>query len=129
MRLLVDTQALLWFTRDDKALSPKARHALMKQADEVWVSCAALWEIAIKSSLGKLQLPKPCGDYIRQDVLGNAFTLLEISVNHLERVHSLPFIHRDPFDRLMVAQAMEENLVLVTNDPQIRSYRTLKTLW
>ena len=107
MTLLLDTHSFLWFCQDDPALSPAAKTLLEDPANRKLVSC---WEIAIKAGLGKLQLGEPSASYLPAALGRTGFELLPISVEHATGVEGLPLHHRDPFDRLLVAQAVAEGL-------------------
>ena len=113
MRLLLDTHALLWSMSGDSRLGPKARALVSDPANEVLVSIASLWEIVIKASLGKLQ-----GDIGEIDgaIDTQGFTRLAISLTHLQTLALLPMHHRDPFDRMLIAQAQAEQLTFITDD-------------
>lgn len=100
----------------------KARSVVEATGDQKFFSVASLWEIAIKVSLGRLELAAPHGPFVRQVLVSLGMELLAISAEHVERVASLPFHHRDPFDRLLVAQAMHEGIALITQDPQFSKY-------
>ena len=115
-RLLLDTHALLWWLADDARLGRSARRAIAD--NETFASAVSGWEIAIKRALGKLQAP---GD-LEGHVEAEGFKPLPITFRHTERLDALPRLHDDPFDRLLVAQARTEGLVLVTNDARIRRY-------
>lgn len=117
-RLLVDTHVLLWWLTDDAALSPTAREVLADPAKEPLVSAATLWEIAIKRSLGKLTAP----DDLPDRIVDEGFSWLAISPMHAWQVRDLPGHHRDPFDRLLVAQALTERLPVVTADARFSDY-------
>lgn len=117
-RLLVDTHVLLWWLTDSAALSPTARELLADPANEPLVSTASVWEIAIKRSLGKLAAPEDLPDRIADE----GFSWLAISAPHAWEVRALPAHHRDPFDRLLVAQALTERLPLITADPSFDAY-------
>ncbi|MDX9999786.1 MAG: type II toxin-antitoxin system VapC family toxin [Polyangia bacterium] len=122
MRLLVDTCTFLWLAADDAALSPAARAACIDPANEVFLSAVSAWEIAIKHHLGRLPLPVPPPLYVtsRRQWLGlEPLDLDEVAAAH---THLLPDLHRDPFDRALVAQAILNGLTLVTPDPLIRAY-------
>jgi PIN domain nuclease of toxin-antitoxin system len=121
MNLLLDTQALLWFVLDDSRLSATARESIVA-AEMVLVSPASLWEIAIKISLGKYALPIPFAAFWEQQLLINDFTLLPISVAHTARVADLPYHHRDPFDRLLIAQSLVEKIPVVSSDALFTDY-------
>jgi PIN domain nuclease of toxin-antitoxin system len=118
LRLLVDTHVFLWWRGDDPQLGEVERQAIRDGQNDVFLSAASIWEIAIKHSLGRLQIPEPASAAgVR---LG--FEPLPISFAHAEAAALLPPLHRDPFDRMLVAQARAEGLTLVTRDPAIRAY-------
>jgi PIN domain nuclease of toxin-antitoxin system len=117
-RLLVDTHALLWWLTDDAALSATAREAIADPANEPLVSAATMWEIAIKRSLGKLTTPEDLPDRIVEE----GFSWLPISPGHAWRVRELAPHHRDPFDRLLVAQSLAERLPIITADARLHDY-------
>jgi len=118
MRCLVDTHALLWALGEPSALSSTAREALADPANVVVVSSASLWECAIKASIGKLDLPEDFFGSIPE--LG--YEVLPIRISHLNVYRTLPMHHRDPFDRMLVAQAKAEALTLISRDPEIAKY-------
>ena len=118
MQILLDTHAFLWWTSDDPALGDEARVAITEPDNVVFVSAATTWEIAIKRALGRLDAP---GD-IASWVPANGFVELAIDIGHSIRSAALPFHHRDPFDRLLIAQAQVEELKLATSDPEIVKY-------
>jgi len=122
LRLLLDTHVLLWWVDGGGELSAPQRRAIGRAGNQVWVSVASAWEMAIKASLGKLQLASPVGDYIARHLPANRFQLLNITLDHAARVEALPFHHRDPFDRLLIAQAKQENLTVVSKDPVFPRY-------
>ncbi len=124
MNLLLDTHALLWWLDDNPTLSIEAREAIADGRNIVFVSAVVIWEIRIKQALGKLQLPAN----FREVLNSQAFDELPLTVDHAHRLAELPPLHRDPFDRMLVAQAMAERLTVVTRDPDIPRYRvrTLK---
>lgn len=118
MNLLLDTHAVLWWFADDPALSSEARRVIGDAANNVCVSPVTPWEIAIKSSAGKLKAP----DNLLEAIKVNRFRELPISLVHAERAGNLPPWHRDPFDRMLIAQALSEGLTLVTRDPIFEQY-------
>ena len=118
MRFLVDTHALLWALCEPSALSPAARDAIADPSNLIVVSSVSLWECAIKAPLGKLRLP---GSFF-EALAPAGFELLPIALQHLEAYLELPMHHRDPFDRMLVAQAVHEQLILITRDRAIRKY-------
>jgi PIN domain nuclease of toxin-antitoxin system len=118
LRLLLDSHALLWALWRPDALSPPARRALERADNERVASVASLWELELKASAGKLHLP----DDLTVAFAGMATSLLSIEVPHLRRLRTLPFHHRDPFDRMLIAQALEEDLTIVTRDRSFKAY-------
>ncbi len=122
MSLLLDTQALLWFVLDDDRLSNKARESIESTDGLVFVSPANFWEIAIKISLGKYALPAPFAAFWDDQMLINDLVLLPISISHTARIAELPFHHRDPFDRLIIAQSLVEDIPVVSSDEVIDRY-------
>jgi PIN domain nuclease of toxin-antitoxin system len=122
MRLLLDTHALQWFCEGSSELSPAARSAMEDGRNECYVSHATAWEIAVKTGLGKLELRVLYGELFPSAVLANGFSMLTPDVRHYGNLIQLPQHHRDPFDRLLIAQAMSENLTIVTCDPHFPAY-------
>lgn len=122
MRLLLDTQAFLWWVFADDRLSPAAQALMADDASECWVSLASAWEMAIKSSLGKLQVTEPVADFFAVECRNNHFRVLEISLAHIGVVERLPFHHRDPFDRLLIAQAQQEKFTMISSDAAFDVY-------
>lgn len=122
MNLLLDTQALLWFVLNDSRLSRKAQESIADIDSVVFVSPASLWEIAIKISLGKYALPASFSEFWDEQLRTNNFTLLPIAVSHAARVADLPFHHRDPFDRLIIAQSLVEQIPVASSDKLFDSY-------
>lgn len=118
MQLLLDTHAFLWWTGDDAALGPVARAAIADGDNIIFVSAASVWEIATKRANGKLEAPGDIADWVSRD----GFTELAIDSRHAVRSAELPLHHRDPFDRLLIAQAQLEDLTLVTNDSEVLEY-------
>ena len=118
MRLLLDTRVLLWWLADDPSLGEEARAGISDASSAVFVSAATVWEISIKQALGKLEAPS---DLLRQIEL-NRFEPLSIKVSHAYTAGGLPPHHDDPFDRMLVAQAMMEGLTLLTRDPRMSRY-------
>lgn len=121
-RLLLDTHAFLWWVADAPELTPAARHAIADMNNECYLSLASCWELSIKSSLGKLRLTSPVERFVSEQITANGFTLLNIELRHAAKVEKLPFHHRDPFDRLLIAQAISEKLVIVSADRVFRDY-------
>lgn len=122
MNLLLDTHTLLWFLTNDSNLSTRARQAIEDVRNVTHVSAASLWEVAIKGALRKLKLPAPYADIFPRQLETNGFGLLPIAPRHCVTLLTLPFHHRDPFDRLLLAQAKAEGMTLVTDDGQFGPY-------
>jgi PIN domain nuclease of toxin-antitoxin system len=118
LRLLVDTHAFLWWCGNDPRLGVSERRAIADGANEVYLSAASIWEIVIKQALGRLRVPEPAS----AAALRLGFQPLAITFEHAEVTATLPPLHRDPVDRMLIAQARTEGLTLVTQDPSIRSY-------
>ncbi len=122
MRLLLDSHTFLWFIRGDPRLSGYAREIIESAENQRLMSTASLWEISIKASLGKLQLNMPITDLVSEHVTGNAMSLLTITPEHLEVMTTLPFHHRDPFDRLIIAQGLAEGIPILGKDRTFDAY-------
>ena len=127
MKLLLDTHAFLWFIEDNPRLSVQAK-ALLESDVELLISTASLWEIAIKTSIGKLTLAQPFEVFIPKQLEMNLITILPVELAHLAIVSALPFYHRDPFDRLLIAQARAEQLPLVSVDAAFDAY-AINRIW
>jgi len=128
VRLLLNTHVFLWWAEDAAALSRKARAAISDPANQCLLSVASCWEMAIKISLGKLRLPAPLEQFVPEQLSANGFEQQPINFRHVARVAKLPFHHRDPFDRLLIAQAIEEELALVSRDPVFKMY-DIRRVW
>jgi PIN domain nuclease of toxin-antitoxin system len=126
MRVLIDTQVLLWGLQDERKLSRRVQ-TLLPVAD-VWISVASLWEIITKVQIGKLALPAPVGDYLSAKLKANGILILPITFDHVKRVEGLPLHHRDPFDRILIAQSLEEKLPIITSDPLFARY-LVEVIW
>lgn len=122
MRLLLDTHAFLWFITADRKLSPLAEQAIRQGGNAPVLSIASVWEIAIKLNLGRLPIPQPLNVFIPQQMRANRIGLLPIELNHTFETVRLPLHHRDPFDRILVAQAVCENLPIVSADHAFDAY-------
>jgi PIN domain nuclease of toxin-antitoxin system len=118
MNLLLDTHTLIWALADDPELSIAAREAIVDGANFVFVSAVSVWEISIKKALGKLDAP----DTLLEEIERHRFTPLDIALEHADGAGKLPPIHMDPFDRMLIAQAQSEQLMLVTRDADIQKY-------
>ena len=123
MNILLDTHALIWFLDDDKRLSRTAKEAIFCHENIIFISIASLWEIGIKLSTGKLNSNVGL-DGFADAIEKNGFILLAISPEHIKAVTELPFVHRDPFDRILIAQANVEKMTIMTVDENIHAYGT-----
>ena len=128
MRLLLDTHAFLWFVTDNPSLSASARSVVGGRGNEVSVSPASYWEIAIKVSLGEYPMAVPFAQFFDVGIAGNDFAVLPIGVRRAHVLASLPLRHRDPFDRMVIAQATSEPIPVVSVDAASDSYG-VKRLW
>ena len=126
MKVLLDTHTLLWALTDESKLSERVRK-LLPQAD-TWFSVASLWEILIKARIGKMPLPQPTGPFVMSKLQLNGVRLLNVTQDHVLRVESLPDHHRDPFDRMLIAQSLEESLPVVTADRVFARY-PVELIW
>jgi PIN domain nuclease of toxin-antitoxin system len=122
MNLLLDTQTLLWWKEANRRLGPRARRAIESGATTVRVSAVSAWEIAIKSGTGRLKLTEPLEAWMPDRLERDGFLMLSVTVAHAVAVASLPDHHHDPFDRLLIAQAREEDLTIVTSDTVFDDY-------
>jgi PIN domain nuclease of toxin-antitoxin system len=128
MRLLLDTHTFLWFIEGNLNLSNAARDLIEDPGNQRFLSIASLWEISIKVSLGKLELKMTITELVKREAYGNAIELLEVQPEHLDELMKLPFYHKDPFDRLMIAQSLAECIPMVTKDSAFESY-PVTLLW
>jgi PIN domain nuclease of toxin-antitoxin system len=128
MKYLLDTHAFLWFVMDDKRLSTEARFLIKDSKNEIFFSAATAWEMAIKVRLNRLKIKGNLESFIMEQLSANNIVPLSITVSHSLYTERLPQIHKDPFDRLIIAQSIVENLQLITKDQDIRKYN-LKVVW
>jgi PIN domain nuclease of toxin-antitoxin system len=127
-KLLLDTHTFLWWVQDAPDLSNRARKAISNAKTTVYLSAASAWEMAIKASLGKLQLNQTVEQFVSRQLSLNGFKLLDLSFRHIVRVESLPTHHGDPFDRLLIVQAQLDGLTLVSKDAAFNQY-DVDRLW
>ena len=128
MRLLLDTHAFLWWNAADPRLSRKASALLADPKNTLLLSVVSAWELVVKTQAGKLRLPEPPGVYVPTRLAHYGIGALPVTLTHALAAEALPLHHRDPFDRLLVAQAASEGLPILTIDPQMRKY-AVKVLW
>jgi len=121
MKALLDTHTFLWAISEQEKLSERARE-IYTGSHDLLLSVASLWEALIKVKAGKLPLPRPTGPYLIRELRKNRIEVLPIKLDHVLRTETLPVHHRDPFDRILIAQSLEENLPLVTSDPLFKRY-------
>jgi len=128
VRVLIDTHAFLWWVLDDPRLSRGSRRVVAARASEILFSAASGYEIAVKAASGRLTLPEAAVTYVPSRLAENGFESLPVQLAHAVRAGSLPPVHRDPWDRLLVAQAQVEGLPIITADPVIARY-DVETIW
>ena len=128
MRLMLDTHSFIWFFAGDAKLSNTVRDLIEDESNEKLLSTASVWEMAIKQSRGKLTLNLALKDYIEQKLVFNDFKLLAIDLEHLNVITTLPFHHNDPFDRLIIAQAMVEQIPVLSRDAVFDAY-PINRIW
>jgi PIN domain nuclease of toxin-antitoxin system len=126
-RILLDTNAFLYFINNDSALTETAKNTIESETD-LSISIASSWEIAIKFSIGKLTLPDSFENFIPAQLLKNDIEILPVNLRHLNKVSILPFHHKDPFDRVIIAQSAVENLAIVSSDAAFDSYG-IERIW
>ena len=128
MNALLDTHTFLWWNLDDPQLSPAARQFIQDGRNQVYLSAASTWEIAIKTAKGRLSLPENPERYVANRMAHYHFLPLPIQLSHALEVYSLPDIHSDPFDRLLIAQSLLEDLPIITSDVEISRY-PVSVIW
>jgi len=128
MRALLDTHAFLWWITNDPRLSTKVREIISHGENEIFLSVASGWEMAIKAGLGRLHLPPNLKHFILEQMALNAIESLPVQMSHALHVYKLPTHHRDPFDRMLIAQAQVERMPIITVDPRVAQY-DVEILW
>ena len=128
MRYLLDTHALIWIVTEDQKLSKKAKRIYLDNSNEIYLSAASVWKMAIKISLKKLILEDKLSSFVDKHILGNNIGILNITADHALPLESLRYHHKDPFDRLIVAQCIQERLQLISKDPIFDSYE-IRRVW
>jgi len=129
VKLLLDTQCWLWWFAQPERLSEEAIAHIADETNELWFSVASIWEIGIKVANGKLPLPEPIDSYISSRMVLLDVQYLEITAPHALRAAALPLHHRDPFDRMLIAQAQIEDMTLVSADSMFKQYSDISLLW
>ena len=128
MKLLLDTCTFLWLISDARALSPRARDLFRDPANDVFLSSVTAWEIAVKYALGRLPLPAPPERFVPEQRQHHDIAPLALDEESVLQAHRLPSLHRDPFDRMLVCQAIVHGLTILTPDPLVASY-PVRTMW
>ncbi len=128
MNLLLDTHVFIWAVSDSSRLSDKARDLIRDPQHLKWLSLVSAWEMQIKFQIGKLTLEKPLADLIEDQREENDLQILPITLQHILALNNLPMHHRDPFDRLLIGQAIEQNLVLISHDEGFEDY-DVQIMW
>lgn len=126
--LLLDTHTFLWFLNGDIQLSEKSRLIIEDTKNLKFISIASIWEISIKLSLGKLHLDFKLGE-LKNEILKNNFEILPLDFEHIIHLSTLPNFHKDPFDRIIISQAIVENLEIISKDSNFKSYKEVKVIW
>ncbi|MEW5762516.1 MAG: type II toxin-antitoxin system VapC family toxin [Bacillota bacterium] len=128
MRVLLDTHVFLWWITDDERLSPRAREVMVEGRNTLVLSAASGWEMAVKAQLGRLSVAGDFASFLSEQLALNGIDTLPVTMAHALHVFELPAHHRDPFDRLLVAQALLEGMPIVTADPEIARY-PVEVIW
>lgn len=122
MKLLLDTHAFLWYITNDPKLPAHAVDAIRDKSNEVYLSVVSVWEALVKYQIGKLALPAPADEYLESRRLAHGIATLDLGVPAVSRLLGMPALHRDPFDRMLICQALHHELTIVTNDQHFREY-------
>jgi PIN domain nuclease of toxin-antitoxin system len=128
MSYLLDTHTFLWFIEGSSNLSKKARSVIENSQNKNYISIASIWEMAIKLSIGRLKLDVNMED-LKQEILKNNFEILPLDFEHIIKLSSLDAIHKDPFDRILISQAIFEGLTIISKDSNFELYKKVKLLW
>ncbi len=128
MAYLLDTHVLLWFSSGDRLLSEKAKSIIENGENEIYLSSISVWELSIKARLGKLRLKKDLKQFITENIVEYSIIQLPVNIAHALEISKLPDIHKDPFDRMLIAQSLVEDLTIITSDEFISRY-DVNTIW
>jgi len=128
VKALLDTHAFLWAITEDSSLSKRAGEIFVSRSSDLFFSVARVWEILIRVQIKKLPLPKPAMPYLREQLALNHIQILPIMLDHVTRMEELPAHHRDPFDRILIAQSVEEGWPIVSVDPLLKAY-LVELIW
>jgi PIN domain nuclease of toxin-antitoxin system len=129
LKILLDTHTFLWWSLEPERLPQKLLDLLISPTNQIFFSVVSSWEAQIKIGLGKLKLNESLQAIIDKEIKNNQWTVLPVHLQHTYFLDKLPPVHKDPFDRLLIAQGITEDLVLATKDPFILSYKKIKTVW
>jgi len=121
MKYLMDTHVIIWLACDSDELPKSIRKIIEQPENDIYICSASLWEIAVKANLGKLKLKQPL-DKLLSDIKNSGFNVLQIETAYLCKLLELPYIHKDPFDRLLISTALVEDLIIITTDENIQKY-------
>jgi len=127
MKYLLDTHAVIWYVEDSSELPKKISDLIDNPENDIYISSVSFWEISIKVSLGKLDLELPFDEFLA-NIRNRDFSFLQIEDEYLNRLLDLPFVHKDPFDRLIITSALVENLIIITIDENIKKY-DVPSIW
>jgi PIN domain nuclease of toxin-antitoxin system len=127
VRMLLDTHTFLWAISDDPRLSRRAAQIFIGPSD-LWLSVVSVWEILIKVNKGQIPIPDPAGPYLMKKLAENRIDLLPITLDHVLKIEAIPMHHRDPFDRMLIAQSMDEDWPIITSDPMFKKY-PIRVIW
>ncbi len=122
MKYIIDTLTLLWIVDNNSQLTRTAKEIYLDENNEILLSIASIWEIAIKISLKKLIIPCRLSDFVKEHIIGNNIRILNIALSHIYRLETLKYYHRDPFDRLIISQSIEENIPIISSDSELDKY-------
>lgn len=128
MKYLLDTHALLWIVEDNENLSKQVKEIYLDPANDIYLSTASLWEMAIKINLDKLQLEEELTKFVHKHVIGNNIEILNVKPEHVDPLVTLPVHHRDPFDRLLISQCTKERMALISKDKTFDKY-AVERIW
>jgi len=128
LKYLLDSHVLFWIITGDLQLSRKAKNIYLDEKNKIFISIASLWEIAIKISLNKLSISMRLPEFVQEHVIANEISIMPIELTHIYNLENLPFYHRDPFDRLIIAQSMAEKINILSNDTVFDRY-PVKRIW
>lgn len=129
MKLLLDTSTFLWITLESPQLSSTAKRLFLDNSNEAYLSVVSTWEIVVKHNLGRLPLPRPAALFVPQQRAAHGVSSLMLDENATLRLPQLPSLHQDPFDRMLICQAISQDMHLLTSDPMIHRYPNVRTIW